>query len=57
MSWARRWLMGAAGMLLLVQLLPAGRPAPYPLVGASMVAIWLLDSLFFSRRTAVAQAS
>ena len=29
----------------------------FPLVGASMVAIWLLDSLFFSRRTAVAQAS
>ena len=38
MSWARRWLMGAAGMLLLVQLLPAGRPAPSPLVGASLEA-------------------
>ncbi|MNN94564.1 hypothetical protein D3C81_2132130 [compost metagenome] len=30
----------------------------FPLVGASMVAIWLLDSLIFSRRTAgLAQAN
>ena len=29
----------------------------FPLVGASMLVIWLLDCLFFSRRTAVAPAS
>ena len=29
----------------------------FPLVGASMLVIWLLDCLFFSRRTAVAPAN
>ena len=38
MSGGRRWLIGTAGLLLLLQLLPAGRPPPSPLVGASLEA-------------------
>ncbi len=38
MTRGRRWLIGGAGILFLLQLLPAGRLAPSPLAGASLEA-------------------